>query len=213
MNRYRSGMVQLAKLFPKLWPIMCTTDVVLRSERWGRLREQIEASLAMGAPVMGHDPARPWDVVIAQSAYGREGLNATWWQSHFILPCMLSPSVAGASNTIQEVEGYSNTATSSHSSQSNTRAKRQLPQPLKPPAPPAANPGEICMNFNSRSGRCAKDGVACWANRAHKCDVCGGNHRGIDVHTAAGEKYHKREKRWNPDGGNGDNKRKKPRKV
>ena len=95
MNRYRSGLVQLSKLFPKMWPIMHTTDVVLRSERWGRLREQIEASVSMGAAVMGYDPSRPWDAVIAQSAYGREGLNATWWQSHFILPCMLSPSIAG----------------------------------------------------------------------------------------------------------------------
>ena len=39
MNRYKNGLVQLHKLFPNMWPVMSTTDVIIRSERWGRLRE------------------------------------------------------------------------------------------------------------------------------------------------------------------------------
>ena len=59
LNRYRGGLVQLTKLFgPSMWPILVTTDVVVRTERWGRLREQIEANMAIGAPVPGYSRAR-----------------------------------------------------------------------------------------------------------------------------------------------------------
>jgi len=51
MNRFRSGMVQLNKLFPKMWPVMATTDVILRTERLSRIREQIETTLTFGGPL------------------------------------------------------------------------------------------------------------------------------------------------------------------
>jgi len=194
MNRFKAGMVQLHKLFPRMWPVLQTTDVILRSERWGRIREQLEANIAMGAPLLNFSSARPWDAVISQSSYGREGLNATWWQSHFVLPCTLSSTAAGATSTIRDLEGHpqGGHAAEQQHQQPAQRPKQNPRQALRPPAPPAAPaaPGtEVCKNYNTRSGRCAVDGVGCWAGRLHKCDVCGGNHRGIDHHTAPGDKY------------------------
>ena len=88
MNRYRGGMVQIMKLFGStMWPVLVTTDVIVRSERCGRVREQIETRIAMVAHVPGDSPSRPRDLVIAQSSCGRAGLNSDWWRSHFGLPC------------------------------------------------------------------------------------------------------------------------------
>ena len=190
MNRYRGGMVQLMKLFPNMWPVLATTDIVLRLERWGWLREQLEATIAMGAPALNFSSTRPWDAVISQSSYGREGLNATWWQSHFVLPCTLSSSTAAASNKIRDIEGYAGTgAQSSQGAGQPRNPKIRTPAPPPPPAAPAAAASEICKNYNTRSGRCAKDGAKCCMGRIHKCDVCGANHRGIDHHTADGDRY------------------------
>jgi len=205
MNRYKNGLVQLHKLFPKMWPIMATTDVIVRSERWGRLREQIETNVTMGAAPIGWDPARPWDCVVSQSAYGRDGLNATWWQSHFVLPCTLAHSAGVAASTIRDIEGYPTGGSTGSSSQQHKPPPKG--QPAKSaPIPPAGADNEICLNYNSRSGRCAKDGP-CAMRRQHKCDVCGGNHRSIDVHGGPAEKHGKKgQKRFYPAQG-GDQKR------
>jgi len=206
LNRYKAGMVQLHKLFPRMWSVLQTTDVILRTERWGRLREQIEANVVLGAPPPGYDYNAPWDLVISQSTYGREGLNAAWWQSHFVLPCTLGASATAATHTIRDIEGLP----SSSSGSADSWAKPP-PAPKNPKAPTARNTGdkEVCSNFNSRSGRCGRDeATACWAGRLHICDVCGGHHRGSDVHTGPGEKYQKAgAKRWNKNQGGKDSKK------
>jgi len=154
----------------------------------------------MGTPALNFTSTRPWDAVISQSSYGREGLNATWCQSHFVLPCTLSSSAAAASNKIRDVEGYSGTGTQSSQGSGHPKQKprpqtARAPAPPPPPPPPVAPASEICKKYKTRSGRCAKDGAKCCVGRIHKCDVCGANHRGIDHHTADGEKYSNAAKR------------------
>ena len=39
LNRYATGIHSLRQLFPNKWSLILTTDLVVRSERWGRLRE------------------------------------------------------------------------------------------------------------------------------------------------------------------------------
>jgi len=210
MNRYRSGMVQVMKLFGQaMWPVLVTTDVIVRSERWGRLREQIEASISMGAPVPGYSSAKPWDLVIAQSSYGRAGLNSDWWRSHFELPCTLASSAAGASKTIKDIEGQpaSSGASSQHPQESKSRDRPRGQQKTETQKG-AAGGTEVCRNWNNRTGRCAPDGKPCFRHMLHKCDICGGNHRAIDYHTGSGEAYAKGAKRWQPASGGGESKRK-----
>jgi len=179
LARYRNGVQQLVKLFPKMWGILQTTDVIVRSERWGRLREQVENTKACGAETPGFDPEAPWDFIISSSSYGAEGGNAAWWQAHFVLPCTLSSSAPGASGMIRHLEGYPTGGGSSSASGS------------APPPPSARQPPpkkqrtdvsrEICGNYNKRVGRCAGEGP-CPAGRRHTCDQCSADHRSCEHH-------------------------------
>jgi len=183
LNAYKAGMIQIMRLFPRMWPVLATTDVVLRSERWGRLREQLETAATFGGG--GLDHKMPWDAVIRLSAFGAEGPNANWWKTHFELPCTIAPSPAGAAGMIQQVEGFSSNATSFKQSAAQPPPKPVAPRPPQPPRPPKGTSDfskEVCKNFNSKSGRCAKDGVPCPSGRRHACEICGQFHRAIDHH-------------------------------
>ena len=165
LNLYAAGLRTLLRLFPGKWPILLTTDLIVRSERWGRIRELMER-----APPPGYDPSKPWDAVIAASAYGQEGPNAVWWQTHFVLPASLGATSAAASSNIDRVEG--NLQSAPPSGQPRLPRKRPQKDPYK---------GEVCQNFNRRAGACVGDG-SCPAGRRHVCSVCGKHHRAIDFH-------------------------------
>jgi len=111
--RYRSGMTQLMKLFPRHLGVLQTTDIVLRSERWGRIREHLESYLTMGVCPPGFDAAAPWDLVISISAFGAAGVNTTWWQISFLLPCTVTSAPGPASHMIRVVEGQPDAGSSS----------------------------------------------------------------------------------------------------
>jgi len=187
LKKHRSGLVSLMRLFPRMWHVLQTTDIIVRTERWSRIREILESQRAMGHCAL--NPEMPWDAVIAQSAYGAEGHNALWWQSHFVLPCSLSAGPAAATSMIKSVEGQS--SQSSSSAAPPPPPAHQNPRPTKPRQQKSSTgKPEVCLNFNRRLGRCMKDGVPCPANRLHVCDVCGESHRSID-------------KQWNKSGGDG----------
>ena len=103
LMKYKSGMLQLMRLFPKFWGVLHTSDIIVRTERWSKLREQLETIVVMEAAPPGYSNEMPWDTVIAQSAYGADSLNAGWWRTHFELPCTLASSPGGASGMIREV--------------------------------------------------------------------------------------------------------------
>ena len=50
LAKYRAGIVQLTRLFPRMWSVLHTSETIVRTERWSRLREQIEGLAAMGGP-------------------------------------------------------------------------------------------------------------------------------------------------------------------
>jgi len=179
LNRYKAGVLQLTRLFPRMWGILQTTDVIVRTERWSRLREQVESAKSMGGAT-GMDPTMPWDIIISMSSFGTDGPNSSWWQAHFVLPCTLASSPGGASGMIHSVEGYPTAGGNVRAAaggqaekpKTNPKAKQQSDKPGAP---------EVCSNRNRRVGRCQKD-VPCPANRLHVCDVCGGPHRSCDEH-------------------------------
>ena len=198
LNKFRSGMVQLARIFPRHWPVLLTTDTVLRTERWGRLREQVEDMAQMGATPPGFNPHTPWDYIIGVSAYGSGGLNAEWWQSHFVLPCTVSGGAGGASSVIRSVEGYPDVSLATDlPAPKGGQSDHQRASKPKPPAKRSRdtgpdNAGEICGNYNSGIGACAKDGP-CKHKRRHVCDVCGGMHRRIEKHGGQPDKQQGRQ--------------------
>jgi len=165
---YHDGIKVLLRIFPAKWGILLATDVVVRTERWTRLREQLERD----RPAY-YDPARPWDSVIALSAYGAEGPNAQWWQTHFVLPAATANTAAGMEKTVGVVEQAP--SRSPRASSSGPPAKR----PRAGPAPAA--PDDICTNWNLKQGSCAGQGP-CSHGRRHVCRICKDNHRSCDVH-------------------------------
>jgi len=189
LMKYRAGMVQLTRLFPAHWSVLQTTDMILRSERWGRIREGIESCIVMGGTPPGFDPLNPWDLVIACSSYGAGGANTEWWQSHFVLPCTVNAGAAPAANMIKAIEGYPGGHPSSSSSGSTDRPRAdKAPRADKTPR---AGAGEVCTNYNTGTGDCAKPGP-CKHGRRHVCDVCGGFHRRVEKHVKQDQGWNKR---------------------
>ena len=162
MNAYGSGIKTLLTLFPGKWGQIAAADMVVRSERWCRLREYAERTSPLG-----FSRKMPWDWVISNSAFGREGLNASWWQLNFILPSSLNVSVP-------VVEGMPRPG-ASHT---------ERPNPKQNPKQNNSNQSsnkEICQNYNNRQGACAGNGP-CPAGRLHSCSQCPKGHRACDHH-------------------------------
>jgi len=200
MAMYSASLKTLLTLFPGKWDALLTTDILVRTERWGRLREIFETL----AP-QGYDPRKPWDTIIAASSYSHDGYMAGWWNTHFVLPATLSATSAGMGSMVDSLDGNV-TGKRSWGQQGGQpkRTKAQLPQPL-PKADKQAekqNKSEICGIWNRRVGTCAKDGD-CSFGRQHVCSFkgCGKMHRAIDHHAEqmeaqAGKKSSSSRGRW-----------------
>jgi len=161
LSSYLSGIKALLRMAFK-WPLVFSTDLVVRSERWGKIREECERCRPPG-----FSPERPWDYVIASSSFGRDGPGAMWWHTQLTLPVSMNAS-------LPILAGVPSPASSS-SLTSEPIAKRARV------ADSSSTSSEICSLFNSRDGRCFNSG-RCAFGRLHRCSVCGGDHRAIDVH-------------------------------
>jgi len=161
LNSYLAGIKTLLRLFPTRWSMIAAADLVVRSERWGKLREDFERALPPG-----FSQTMPWDAVIAASSFSRDSAYGSWWHVNLVLPTSLNVN-APATEGIPRAGG------------------RGEKPPPKPPVEPWVRPSktklEVCGNWNNRHGACAEDGP-CSAGRAHKCSVCGRDHRACDVH-------------------------------
>ena len=165
LQAYHAGIKHLLRLFPSKWGTIAAVDLVARSERWTRLREDFERSSPSA-----FSTRMPWDLVIRASAFNQDGTYGNWWHLNFVLPATVSqPSPAA--------EGIPRTGGGDKSK--------------PPPAPKApahfvrnrAGGREICSNYNNRHGDCAGDG-ACPAGRLHSCNVCPKQHRACDHHSS-----------------------------
>ena len=54
MRAYKAGIKKLYALFPSHWPVILTTDIIVRSELWGTLKEDADEERPEG-----YDPTRP----------------------------------------------------------------------------------------------------------------------------------------------------------
>ena len=171
---YANGLRVLMRLFPGRWSVLVSTDVVVRTERWSRLRETFERTRDVS-----FDPGRPWDAVIAASAYGSDGplagSMASWWSTHFVLPATMVTSSSGMEAVIGKVESQPAVPSSGASSARAPPAKRARTR--KPN--PAQTDSTPCNNWNFKKGACAGGGP-CPHGRRHVCGICKGPHRELD---------------------------------
>ena len=178
LKAYADGLKELATLFPDKWPILVTTDVIVRSERWTDLKERCDRS-----PPDGYDPSRPWTYIIPTSAWGSGDARVQqWWQRMVVLPASTRGTVGAAASLVNALEGGALPAGAAafpvHDGGRGRRRSRT------PPRRPTEGPprGEICRDFNLDSGKCTGRGT-CPNGRLHECAVCGGIHRGTHHHS------------------------------
>jgi len=72
MSLYLAGVKALVRLMPTRWPMIYATDLVMRSERWVRAREDLERYAALGAAGVG---VMPWDPSSPPARTGRPRSN------------------------------------------------------------------------------------------------------------------------------------------
>jgi len=186
MAKYKAGIAQLTRLFPRLWSVLHTSEIMVRPERWSRMREQLQRMVAMGSVAPGYDARRPWDSVIAASLYaGPLGLNASWWQAHFVLPCTLASTSADAFSLIRDVEG----STHGFMPTSSGGGGNANPNPEAKPQTPKVQPDNRGGDPPETTTSATSEGT-CPYNQLHVWNVCGFPHTAIDHHTG--------KKTWNP---------------
>jgi len=174
---YLDGIKTLHRHFPHRWSTILATDLLVRSERWMRVREDIER----GPHPLGYDARAPWDYVICACAYGRDGPLSRWWQDEVVLPMSLS------SGRPPLHEGLPGPASSGGALSARGAAPpRASPARQKPKAPKAARPAnakETCNSYNMGTGACRDGGAACKWGRRHVCSMCGDKHQAYKSHT------------------------------
>ena len=179
LGRFSNGHGQLMKFFPDRWCVLIITDLIVRSERWGAIREMCERSKPAD-----YDPAHPWDYIIGASAYGPTASPlAAWWQAHHVLPNTVAQTAAAALDLIQKVEGHVSNVNALTDAPSGSRKRSRSPPPRQSVSVGAGgSKKETCDNWNWKQGACAARGKACPHGRRHICEVCGGSHRAADAH-------------------------------
>ena len=101
LDMYLTGIKLAVTQFPGRWDLVVSTDFLLRSEQWARLRRSCSRSRPAG-----FDPDRPWSYVIAASAYGAtDSPMRDWWSNRFVLPILTTGSTAAARARVALVEG------------------------------------------------------------------------------------------------------------
>ena len=104
IDDYEEGFRQLAHSFPDHWGHLVVIEDHMRSERWGVIRSRLEALWAAGQSPAGLSSARPWEAVIAYTAYSF-GQERDWWFARVDKPCLQRPSAGGAAAQAAVVEG------------------------------------------------------------------------------------------------------------
>jgi len=169
MALYLAGVKALVKLMPARWPMVYATDLVMRSERWVRVREDIERYAALGAGGGMHS-AMPWDLVIASCAYGSQA-QAAWWQTNLLLPASLHVTCPA---TLGMPGGASGSSGGGGRSGPPAKRSRQAERNSS-----SSRGTDVCTNYNYRVGQCTGGGE-CPHGRLHLCNKCRGRHRVVD---------------------------------
>jgi hypothetical protein len=181
MQTYGLGIRKLLHFFPGRWGAIAAQDLVVRSERWGRMRE----NLAIMSPSV--PSAFAWDRIIASSAFGVGSESDSWWNVNLVLPLTVHAPLAHAG-----LPGHSSSGGASSSQGPARSEKRRAGRAAgdrggdtrTQPAAKVYRPDvskEVCTLFNLRASPCDGD-RPCPRGRRHECAVCGGAHPAISQH-------------------------------
>jgi len=164
LSAYAAGIKTLLRLFPGKWSLIHSTDLIVRTERWTKLREEFER-----CPPLGFNRAMPWDMIIAASSFGRDGFGAMWWQTQCVLPA--------------SVNAHTPITDGMPGSSSSSGGGNRPPRGEKRREVHDDSGVEVCMAYNNRTGACRNSGK-CKAGRRHVCCICGGEHRATERHSS-----------------------------
>ena len=182
LKTYSDALKELVTFFPNKWPVIVTTDLVVRTERWARMKERCDR-----LPPAGYDPARPWNFVIPAASYGSADLKVqAWWSRMLVLPATLTQTASQAAQLVNALEGNAVPAAAAAFPVLTDRPRRRSRTPPRSDRDrdrAGGGSGEICMDYNLKRGKCVGKGP-CVNHRRHDCPVCGDRHRGLDHHSS-----------------------------
>ena len=83
LELYAEGIRMLNLLYPRSWGDILLADEDMRYENWDRMLENLEEAVN---PAQGFSKQRPWDHIIATSAFnlGNEGTEVGWWNLNLV---------------------------------------------------------------------------------------------------------------------------------
>jgi hypothetical protein len=156
LDLYQEGVRRLTHLYPAAWGDILLAEEEMKFEHWGRMQEMLTAS-----PAPKYESDRPWDFIVAQSAFtlGTGSMCYGWWQEHLVAG-LNSPQ-----STQKIIAGLIG------------RAPRAAPASSSRSAPAPGSPKNLadtsskaCRKWNK--GVCSSTGP-CPDGYAHTCSKCG----------------------------------------
>ena len=181
LAKYEEGIRQLWHTFGA-WSVIERADVAMRAREWAIIRDEFQTD---GFALWSSE--KPWDSVIAQSAFGVvTGPRAHWWWLHVQAPLC---SKGGGGDTLARLEqrptnvnpvfskGAGAASSSSGGGGAPAKNKGGNVGGKIVPVSKRDTSKEYCFPWND--GKC-KPGPDCPHGRIHACKICGGNHRSAD---------------------------------
>ena len=162
-------------MFPARWAAIPKADETMRCEWWDQLKEMLDHK----PPAAYRADRRPWNFILAHTAYGvEESIASTWWDHRVKQPCNGASSSGAAIAVVNRVEGLGDGVGLDRSR--SPPPDRRPTKPTKPTKPDkGAGKGEVCRMFNANQGKC-KGKKVCPAGRKHACSICNAFHAAVD---------------------------------
>jgi hypothetical protein len=170
LELYSEGIRILTTLYPHAWGEILLADEEMRYENWDRMLETFEDS---DVPIPGFNPARPWDFIVAASAFnlGLKGTEAGWWNMNLVAG-LNSPQ--SAQSITSSLTGRPQAGRAASSSQPHPRRDDKG---VKGDTRKGGGKGKeaLCHKWNSAIS-CHR--FRCPLNYVHKCSSCGSTEHG-----------------------------------
>jgi hypothetical protein len=166
LTLYQEGIRRLTVLYPHSWGEILIAEEEMRFEHWDRMQEDL-----VRLPLPGYQPARPWNFIVAQSAFslGKASLCTGWWKEH------LTAGLNSAQRTQTVVAGLlgrseRGSVLAPGQASSSTASSSAAPPAQGKGAGKATASLKTCDKFNA--GTCGGPDGSCPNGYAHQCSVC-----------------------------------------
>ena len=149
LELYAEGIRRLVLLYPAAWGDILLAEEEMRFEHWDRMQEQLLVD-----PDPKYNTTRPWDFIVAQSAFSLGANNRChgWWQEHLVAGLCSSQPTQKITDAL--------IGRSSRGPAARTTNAREVAMP------PGARTG-ICREWNK--GTCSHP---CPGGYQHICATC-----------------------------------------